>query len=64
MTYPSTIPKARYMTMRDFHYPNERENVIDSVMLAYFPAPNSYTGEDVVELYVHGSRAVIQSFDW
>jgi len=35
--------------------------VIDEALLLYFPAPNSFTGEDVVELQCHGSHAVIES---
>mmetsp|Transcript_68677 Transcript_68677/g.102082 ORF Transcript_68677/g.102082 Transcript_68677/m.102082 type:complete len:825 (+) Transcript_68677:299-2773(+) len=33
--------------------------VLDSSLVLYFPRPNSFTGEDVVELHVHGSRAVV-----
>ena len=32
---------------------------IDSALALHFPAPRSYTGEDVLELHVHGGRAVI-----
>lgn len=35
--------------------------VIDHAVVLYFPAPNSFTGEDVAEFQVHGGRAVIQS---
>jgi len=31
---------------------------IDDGLALFFPAPNSYTGEDVLELHVHGSPAV------
>lgn len=31
---------------------------IDQALALYFPAPHSFTGEDVVELHTHGSRAV------
>ena len=34
---------------------------IDKVLLIRFAAPNSFTGEDVVELHTHGSKAVINS---
>jgi tRNA modification GTPase len=33
---------------------------IDDGLALYFPAPKSFTGEDVVELHVHGGRAVAQ----
>src|SRR4051812_4484821 len=32
---------------------------IDDGLLLWFPAPASFTGEEVAELHVHGSRAVI-----
>lgn len=32
---------------------------IDDGLAVWFPAPNSFTGEDVAELHVHGGRAVI-----
>lgn len=31
---------------------------IDQALALYFPAPHSFTGEDVIELHTHGSRAV------
>lgn len=33
---------------------------IDHALALWFPAPASFTGEDVVELHLHGSRAVMQ----
>lgn len=36
-------------------------DVIDEALAAWFPAPGSFTGEDVVELHVHGGRAVIEA---
>lgn len=34
---------------------------IDDGLALYFPGPNSFTGEDVVEFQIHGGRAVIQA---
>lgn len=34
---------------------------IDQVVATYFPAPHSYTGEDVVELSAHGSPIVLRA---
>jgi len=31
---------------------------IDHALLLWFPAPNSFTGEDVAEFHIHGGRAV------
>src|SRR6185436_11670606 len=32
---------------------------IDDALVLWFPAPASFTGEDVAELHVHGGRAVL-----
>lgn len=36
-------------------------NVLDDVLAAYMPGPNSYTGEDVMEINCHGGRAVLSA---
>ncbi len=33
---------------------------IDNALVLYFPKPRSFTGEDVLELHVHGGRAVVR----
>ena len=35
-------------------------NAVDEVVATFFPAPHSYTGEDVVELSAHGSPVVLR----
>ena len=52
------LPIPREATRRKFNYINTNE-LIDEGVLLWFPAPNSYTGEDLAEFHVHGSRAVI-----
>ena len=43
-------------------YDRKNNNIIDpEALLLWFPAPNSYTGDDLAELQVHGSNAVINS---
>jgi tRNA modification GTPase len=37
-----------------------RGDVIDEVLLSVFRAPNSYTGEDAVEISCHGSAFIVQ----
>ena len=34
-------------------------DVVDQALVLFFPAPASFTGEDVAEFQVHGSRAVL-----
>ena len=54
------LPNQREATRRQFYYINTRE-LIDEGVLLWFPGPNSYTGEDLAEFHVHGSRAVINA---
>lgn len=35
-------------------------DLIDQCLLVYFPAPNSFTGQDVIEIHTHGAPAVIE----
>eukprot|EP01138_Halocafeteria_seosinensis_P013096 gb/GECG01013374.1/.p1 GENE.gb/GECG01013374.1/~~gb/GECG01013374.1/.p1 ORF type:complete len:362 (+),score=38.07 gb/GECG01013374.1/:1-1086(+) len=35
--------------------------VIDSAVVLWFPGPNSFTGEDMAEFHIHGSRAVVNA---
>lgn len=35
-------------------------SIIDKGLLLFFPAPNSYTGEDVLEIHGHGGPVVLQ----
>ena len=38
----------------------ENEKVLDEVLVSYFKAPHSYTGEDAVEISCHGSEFIQQ----
>ena len=50
--------KPRFATLVDLY--DDSSELIDNGIIIYFPAPNSFTGEDVIELQVHGSKAVIK----
>jgi tRNA modification GTPase len=50
--------KPRFATLVDLC--DSSKELIDNGIIIYFPAPNSFTGEDVIELQVHGSKAVIK----
>jgi len=56
----SKFPKARVATLAKFNK-NGGKELIDEGVIIWFPAPNSYTGEDLAEFHVHGSRAVIKA---
>jgi tRNA modification GTPase len=53
------LPKPRYAAVRTL-YNWITNDVLDNALVLYFRGPNSFTGEDIVELHCHGSRAVIQ----
>jgi tRNA modification GTPase len=36
------------------------QTILDEALFLYFQGPNSFTGDDIVELHIHGSRAVIK----
>ncbi len=53
----SKIPKPRYATYTEFR--DDQDNIIDKGLVLFFPCPHSFTGEDVLELQVHGSPVII-----
>jgi len=54
------IPEPREATLRKINKINTSE-LIDEGIILWFPAPESYTGEDMAEIHVHGSKAVIDA---
>ena len=54
------FPKPRLATLKKINKINTSE-LIDEGIIIWFPGPESYTGEDMVEFHVHGSRAVVQA---
>ncbi len=55
-----TLPEARRAAVRRLRDPRSGET-LDSGLVVTFPGPGSFTGEDCVELHVHGSVAVVRS---
>lgn len=53
-------PVPRMAVLRTLRDPASQET-LDHALALYFPAPHSFTGEDVVELHTHGGRAVLQA---
>ena len=51
-------PKPRYATYTDFF--DRGGQALDNGLLLYFPGPNSFTGEDVLELQGHGGPVVMK----
>ena len=53
-------PKPRQATLRKINKINTSE-LIDEGLILWFPGPESYTGEDMAEIQVHGSKAVVDA---
>lgn len=51
------LPAPRRLTLR----PIGRDSLLDRGLVAWFPAPHSFTGEDCAELQVHGSPAGVRA---
>lgn len=49
--------KPRWVTYCSFY--DSTQQVIDQGLMIYFKAPNSFTGEDVVEMHGHGSPVIL-----
>jgi tRNA modification GTPase len=56
----ATLPKPRVATLRKINKINTSE-LIDEGIILWFPGPESYTGEDMAEFHIHGSKAVIDA---
>jgi len=54
------LPSPRLAAFKKFNKINTSE-LIDEGILIWFPGPESYTGEDMAEIHVHGSIAVIRA---
>ena len=52
------MPKPRMATLRKINNINNSE-LIDEGIILWFPGPESYTGEDMAEIHVHGGKAII-----
>jgi tRNA modification GTPase len=50
-----TLPPPRSAALRTLTHENTE---IDRALVLWFPAPHSFTGEDVAEFHIHGGRAV------
>jgi tRNA modification GTPase len=61
------VPRPRQATIRTLYEPagqsarnSNSPKVLDpSSLVLFFPGPSSYTGEDVLELHIHGGTAVV-----
>src|ERR1035438_7324041 len=56
LRHPPTAGRARFGEIVDV----ATGDVLDQVVVTYFAAPNSYTGEDVVEIAAHGAPVLLE----
>jgi tRNA modification GTPase len=56
----SALPLPRVATLRKINKINTSE-LIDEGIIMWFPGPESYTGDDMAEFHIHGSKAVIEA---
>ncbi len=54
------LPEARKARLRILQHPTTQE-ILDHALVIWFPAPHSFTGEDIVEFHTHGGKAVCQA---
>lgn len=56
--FGGALPEPRHATLRPLR---DGDEILDQGVMLWFPAPRTVTGEDVAELHVHGSRAVVEA---
>lgn len=62
LTGSKKIPTHRIASVRkiyDFQDQPKNKILLDECLILYFQSPKSYTGEDLLELHLHGGTAVI-----
>ncbi|KAI1458410.1 hypothetical protein F4805DRAFT_466789 [Annulohypoxylon moriforme] len=57
------ILKSRYASVRTLYHPNSSgSDILDSeALVLFFPNPKTVTGDDVLELHVHGGSATVKA---
>ncbi|XP_035210528.1 tRNA modification GTPase GTPBP3, mitochondrial-like isoform X2 [Stegodyphus dumicola] len=60
LTKVTELPNYRKILLCKLKDPVSME-LLDKAIMLWFPSPNSFTGEDVCELHIHGGNAVIKS---
>jgi tRNA modification GTPase len=56
----SPVDKPRMALLKTFY--DSKKEIIDEGIVIWYPKGQSYTGDDLVEFHVHGSKAVINKF--
>lgn len=59
LTKTSKSPKLKIASVRKLY--SQEDILLDEALTLYFKSPKTYTGEDILELHLHGGTAIIQS---
>lgn len=64
LTRRKNDPKPRSIAYSSLYMPGKPKdpsNVLDNAVILYFQGPKSYTGEDILELQLHGGNAIVKA---
>ncbi|KAJ5638816.1 hypothetical protein N7528_001206 [Penicillium herquei] len=60
-----SLPKPRFAALRTLYdpsHPPSPNTVLDAgALVLYFPSPKTVTGEDILELHIHGGPAIVKA---
>lgn len=56
------VPSSRRASLCSLRSP-ETQEILDQALVLVFPGPDTATGEDLVELHLHGGRAVVRAVE-
>ncbi|RLV93641.1 tRNA modification GTPase MSS1 mitochondrial [Spathaspora sp. JA1] len=60
LTHSPSPPRHRTASVRRLYCPNSSK-LLDEALTLYLPSPRTYTGQDILELHLHGGIAIIRS---
>lgn len=60
LTKTTSEPKPRIASVRKLYDP-ESEVLLDEALTLFFKSPKTFTGEDLLELHLHGGNAIVKS---
>ncbi|AMD19653.1 HCL498Wp [Eremothecium sinecaudum] len=63
LTKSNSPPISRRASLRNLYYPAGlgKKDLLDSSLTLYLQQPGTFTGEDMLELHLHGGKAVVSS---
>ncbi|QLL34256.1 hypothetical protein HG536_0G01150 [Torulaspora globosa] len=58
LTNSEKEPVPRVASLRRLYHPDQKRNLLDTSLTLFFESPKTFTGEDILELHLHGGKAV------